>query len=87
MTLSENKMSATDIIAVHHPNGVIKCSPFCVRFGKKQKSRHIITVFVNGKQIINECGWSLVVDAGELFAKFVKMESFEDKEIVRRRKR
>jgi phosphatidate phosphatase PAH1 len=65
---------ATDIITVEHKDGSIKGTPFCVRF-KTQKLRRVVTVFVNGKQIIaNECGWGLVVEAGGCFAKFAKID-------------
>lgn len=68
-------MSAVDVIAVRQNDGSIKATPFCVRFAKKQKITRIVNVVVNGKEVVNESKWGLVVENGELFAKFVRMDS------------
>jgi phosphatidate phosphatase PAH1 len=72
--MSSANCFATDIITVQHKDGSIKGTPFCVRF-KSQKIKRVVTVFVNGKQIVaNESGWGMIVEKGESFAKFAKID-------------
>jgi phosphatidate phosphatase PAH1 len=60
-------MSAVDILCVRHPDGVIKGSPFYVRFNSYAKSRTKVVVCVNDREISYD---KLVVEKDDYHARF-----------------